>query len=173
MRALPDAQLSNYVPLPLYWVDLGGTNNITYKGTEGELPGKGHEVTGPVDIESYSGRGGIFGAFFFSNRSRSAMVRVQVTLQYQLRGGAVAVWPLQLGSVVLPLLLMVAAGVGGWLAGTIQGWLMADVAQGAMAALRRDLFNHIQTLSLRFYDRQPIGAPSSSSRRRLAARPPA
>jgi ATP-binding cassette subfamily B protein len=54
-------------------------------------------------------------------------------------------------------LLMVAAGVGGWLAGTIQGWLMADIAQDAMAALRRDLFNHIQTLSLNFYDRQPIG----------------
>jgi ATP-binding cassette subfamily B protein len=54
-------------------------------------------------------------------------------------------------------LLMVAAGVGGWLAGTVQGWLMADIAQGAMTALRRDLFNHIQTLSLRFYDRQPIG----------------
>lgn len=29
MRALPDAELSNYVPLPLYWVDFGGTNNIT------------------------------------------------------------------------------------------------------------------------------------------------
>ena len=41
----------------------GGTNNITYKGTEGELPGKGHEVTGPVDIEGYSGQGGIFGDF--------------------------------------------------------------------------------------------------------------
>ncbi len=35
--------------------------------------------------------------------------------------------------------------------------LMADVAQGAMYTLRRDLFDHIQTLSLRFYDRQPIG----------------
>ena len=54
-------------------------------------------------------------------------------------------------------LLMVAAGVGGWLAGTIQGWLMADIAQSAMTSLRRDLFNHIQTLSLNFYDRQPIG----------------
>jgi hypothetical protein len=31
-----------------------------------------------------------------------------------LRGGAVAVWPLQLGSVVLPLLLMVVAGVWLW-----------------------------------------------------------
>jgi ATP-binding cassette subfamily B protein len=54
-------------------------------------------------------------------------------------------------------LLMAAAGFGGWLAGTVQGWLMADIAQGAMTSLRRDLFNHIQTLSLRFYDRQPIG----------------
>ncbi len=29
MRELPNASLSNYVPLPLYWVDLGGTNNKT------------------------------------------------------------------------------------------------------------------------------------------------
>ncbi|MBC8874907.1 MAG: Gfo/Idh/MocA family oxidoreductase [Planctomycetes bacterium] len=41
----------------------GGTKNITYKGTEGELPGNGHEVTGPVDIEGYSGTGGIIGDF--------------------------------------------------------------------------------------------------------------
>ena len=41
----------------------GGTNNITYKGTEGELPGKGHEVAGEVDIEGYAGTGGIFGDF--------------------------------------------------------------------------------------------------------------
>jgi ATP-binding cassette subfamily B protein len=54
-------------------------------------------------------------------------------------------------------LLMGAAGVGGWVAGMVQGWLMADIAQSAMYALRRDLFDHIQTLSLRFYDRQPIG----------------
>jgi ATP-binding cassette subfamily B protein len=54
-------------------------------------------------------------------------------------------------------LMIVAAGVGSWLAGIVQGWLMADIAQSAMSALRRDLFGHIQTLSLRFYDRQPIG----------------
>jgi len=29
MRGLPDAQLGNYTPLPLYWVDFGGTNNQT------------------------------------------------------------------------------------------------------------------------------------------------
>jgi ATP-binding cassette subfamily B multidrug efflux pump len=34
---------------------------------------------------------------------------------------------------------------------------MADIAQSAMHALRRDLFDHIQILSLNFYDRQPIG----------------
>ena len=29
MRAFPDAALKRYMPLPLYWVDFGGTNNVT------------------------------------------------------------------------------------------------------------------------------------------------
>jgi ATP-binding cassette subfamily B protein len=35
--------------------------------------------------------------------------------------------------------------------------LLADVTQTALFRLRQDLFEHMQTLSLRFYDRQPIG----------------
>lgn len=35
--------------------------------------------------------------------------------------------------------------------------LLADVTQAALFRLRQDLFEHMQTLSLRFYDRQPIG----------------
>jgi hypothetical protein len=41
----------------------GGTKNITYIGTEGELPGNPPPLDGPVDIESYKGRGGILGDF--------------------------------------------------------------------------------------------------------------
>ena len=59
-----------------------------------------------------------------------------------------------LGTIVL--LMVLAAGAGA-ITLAIQGWLMADIAQNAMYSLRRDIFNHIQTLSLRFYDRQPIG----------------
>jgi len=44
----------------------GGTNNITYKGTEGELPGSDRKAPDNVDIESYKGRGGIFGDFVYS-----------------------------------------------------------------------------------------------------------
>jgi rhamnogalacturonan endolyase len=29
MQSLPDAALTHYLPLPLYWVDFGGTNNVT------------------------------------------------------------------------------------------------------------------------------------------------
>jgi ATP-binding cassette, subfamily B, multidrug efflux pump len=36
-------------------------------------------------------------------------------------------------------------------------WVMADVSQRALQNLRRDLFNHLQTLPLRFFDRQPAG----------------
>ncbi len=54
-------------------------------------------------------------------------------------------------------LLMAVAAAGRGVLMAIHYWLIADVAQGAMYALRRDLFDHMQTLSLRFYDRQPIG----------------
>ena len=36
----------------------GGTSDITYKGTEGELPGKHRTTTARVDMEGYKGRGG-------------------------------------------------------------------------------------------------------------------
>jgi len=53
----------------------GGTNNITYKGTEGELPGKGKPVTGEVDIERYAGSGGIFGDFLDCVKTRKKPFR--------------------------------------------------------------------------------------------------
>jgi ATP-binding cassette subfamily B multidrug efflux pump len=53
--------------------------------------------------------------------------------------------------------LMVAAYVGMWLAGAGYGRIMASVAQKAMYALRRDLFGHMQTLSLVTYDRESAG----------------
>jgi len=34
---------------------------------------------------------------------------------------------------------------------------LADVTQNALLQIRQDLFEHMQTLSLRFFDRQPIG----------------
>jgi ATP-binding cassette subfamily B protein len=36
-------------------------------------------------------------------------------------------------------------------------WMMARVSQGALKQMRRDLFQHLQTLSLRFFDRNPAG----------------
>lgn len=37
------------------------------------------------------------------------------------------------------------------------GWLMAGVSQKALKQLRTDLFDHLQKLSLRFFDRNPAG----------------
>jgi ATP-binding cassette subfamily B multidrug efflux pump len=53
--------------------------------------------------------------------------------------------------------LMVGAYLVAWLALTVQNTIMATAAQRAMRALRRDLFEHLQTLSLRFFDRHPHG----------------
>ncbi len=54
-------------------------------------------------------------------------------------------------------LLMLAAYLGVWLASAGQSVLSAKVSQRAMRGLRRDLFEHLQTLSLRFFDRHPHG----------------
>jgi ATP-binding cassette subfamily B protein len=54
-------------------------------------------------------------------------------------------------------LLMLAVYGGAWLATAGQGFLMARVSQRAMRVLRRDLFEHLQTLSLSFFDRHPHG----------------
>jgi len=37
------------------------------------------------------------------------------------------------------------------------GWLMATVSQKALKGVRRDLFDHLQTLSLGFFDTHPAG----------------
>ncbi len=54
-------------------------------------------------------------------------------------------------------LLMLTAYLGTWLATAGQSVLSARVSQKAMRSLRRDLFEHVQTLSLRFFDQHPHG----------------
>ncbi len=39
----------------------------------------------------------------------------------------------------------------------VSSWLMADVSQRALQALRRDLFSHMQNLPVRFFDANPAG----------------
>jgi ATP-binding cassette subfamily B protein len=59
------------------------------------------------------------------------------------------------------LLRLVLALVGlyalSWLAQTAQSVIMARIAQRAMRNLRRELFEHLQTLSLAYFDRHPHG----------------
>jgi len=53
----------------------GGTNDITYKGTGGELPGRHESPVGYVPVEAYRGRGGIFGDFLHCMRTRDLPFR--------------------------------------------------------------------------------------------------
>jgi ATP-binding cassette subfamily B protein len=59
-----------------------------------------------------------------------------------------------LGRVVLA---MLAAYLGSWLLTAVQGTIMARISQQTMRTLRRDLFDHLQTLSLAFFDRRQPG----------------
>ena len=62
-----------------------------------------------------------------------------------------------LAGLLRTVLLMMGAYAGAWLAKLGQGVVMARVSQKAMRSLRRDLFEHLQTLSLSFFDRHPHG----------------
>lgn len=54
-------------------------------------------------------------------------------------------------------LMMVSAYLGVWLTQAAQSMIIARFSQKAMRTLRRDLFEHLQTLSLSFFDRYPHG----------------
>jgi ATP-binding cassette subfamily B multidrug efflux pump len=58
---------------------------------------------------------------------------------------------------LVPVLLMLAAYVLSTAAQLIQGIVIARISQKAMRALRADLFSHLQTLSLRFFDSSSQG----------------
>jgi ATP-binding cassette subfamily B multidrug efflux pump len=53
--------------------------------------------------------------------------------------------------------LMLGAYLGSWLSQVAQGYIMSTIAQRALRDVRRDLFEHLQTLSLSFFDRRPHG----------------
>ncbi len=61
------------------------------------------------------------------------------------------------GALIVPVLLMLAAYVFSAAAQLVQGLVMVRVAQRALRALRADLFNHLQTLSLKFFDASAQG----------------
>ncbi|MEO1145510.1 MAG: ABC transporter ATP-binding protein [Cyanobacteria bacterium J06638_22] len=52
---------------------------------------------------------------------------------------------------------MVVASLVSWLALLIKGEVLASVTQRSLYVLRWQVFEHMQTLSLNFFDRQPIG----------------
>lgn len=59
-------------------------------------------------------------------------------------------------------LLIIGFALGLWITNWIGNRLVQNVAQDALLRLRTELFDHIQTLSLNFYDRRPIGELMSS-----------
>jgi hypothetical protein len=53
----------------------GGSDNITYRGARGELPGRVGPVPTRADMPNYKGRGGIFGDFLHCVRTRERPFR--------------------------------------------------------------------------------------------------
>lgn len=62
--------------------------------------------------------------------------------------------PTGLAAIVVGMLLVFLTGN---LVDAASGWIMASVSQNALKLVRRELFNHLQTLRLSFYDANPVG----------------
>ncbi len=54
-------------------------------------------------------------------------------------------------------LLLMGLHLLSWVGNRTRTWLSAVIGQGVLFDLRDDLFTHIQRLSLRFYDKHPVG----------------
>lgn len=54
-------------------------------------------------------------------------------------------------------LMMAGIFIAGWLADSVSGMITANISQKALKVIRKDLFEHLQTLSISFFDRNPHG----------------
>lgn len=54
-------------------------------------------------------------------------------------------------------IILVGLHLLGWVGGRTRTWMASVIGQNVLFDLREELFTHIQTLSLRFYDRHPVG----------------
>ncbi len=54
-------------------------------------------------------------------------------------------------------LILLGVYVGGYFCQATQGWIMATISQKALRKLRQELFDHMQTLSLSFFDKRSQG----------------
>lgn len=66
-------------------------------------------------------------------------------------------------------LLMIAAFVANNLFQAMASWLMASISQRALKRLRRDLFGHLQTLPMAFFESNPAGELMSRLTNDIAA----
>ena len=62
-----------------------------------------------------------------------------------------------LGSLQNTIIYIIIAGFSFWICGALSELFLAEIGQDALYKMRTELFEHIQTFSLDFFDKQPIG----------------
>jgi len=71
--------------------------------------------------------------------------------------GIISAGPGPTGPLMQVIVWLVIGGFVIWIAGAVSQKFLSDIAQEALYRLRVDLFTHIQSMSLDFFDRRPIG----------------
>ena len=109
--------------------------------------------------------------YIVASRGRFALAMVMVFISVllaamlpYLMGEAVSVIGGQgdMADLIRILIWMGVAATVMWVTGWIRNRIMSALAEEGLNNLRKELFDHIQTLSLNFFDRQPIGELMSS-----------
>jgi ABC-type multidrug transport system fused ATPase/permease subunit len=109
--------------------------------------------------------------YIVASRGRFALAMVMVFISVllaamlpYLMGEAVSVIGGQgdMADLIRILIWMGVAAAVMWVTGWIRNRIMSELAEEGLNNLRKELFDHIQTLSLNFFDRQPIGELMSS-----------
>ncbi len=162
-------------------LDSSQRNSVRPNGGDGQGPGAARQPAPPPPIPGPGGRGR--GARIEKAKDVKGTVRRLLSYLSPYRKAIVGVLGLVLAGTLLDLVgpalmgraidaltrtrdmqavlrilaVMLATYASSWAANVVQAVVVAHFSQKALRGLRQELFEHIQTLSLSFFDRHPHG----------------
>ena len=86
-----------------------------------------------------------------------SLVAIPYLIKWGVDGFIVGGDSADFGGLTLVMVLFLATAASNWASNYTQQLVMAKVGQGVLYGMRRDMFHHLQMLSLRFFDKTEVG----------------